>query len=1853
MSFSPKFYTKCLRFFMYKKNNNSINRCLLATLLLGIVICISACSWWGKRDGLKIISKNFDTEINPAENLVFEFSHTLAPDSLLNKWDSTDYIVFTPHIKGQYKWVSPTKLIFSPFTPFLPNTDFSAQLTNKILSHHTNPTPLKIAEPTLNFHTPYLQINSGQAFWRLSASDASKIVLGTNLTFNYEVDAKNVVANTELKLNDQSVTFDVANTAPAREVALEINNITNLEQTADIQVNIKNNLQIGNNTKNEKPIITTIKVPSPKDLQITGVQTNHSGAEGSVSVFTSQQVKHETIKNAVQITPNIPFNIETLANGFVITSSDFDPTKNYTLTVSEQLQGVFKGKMDNGKYTAELSFGKLRPSIDFVHKSGIYLGKAGAKNLAVNIVEVPKVKVIISKIFENNILSLFRAGTNYGYEEQYDSQSDFYDYYDFQYYDIEHYGKTIAEYEVETAKLPASSSGAGILKLLNIDIQDKIKSYNGIYVIQITDSERRFITDSKVIAFSDIGLIAKREKNKVWVFANSIKTAEPLQNVDINFISKNNQIVSTQKTNSEGIAVFDNEKSEEVVRDFKIEMVTAEKQEDFTYLLFEQTNVNTARFEVGGKTANKANLDAFLYAERDLYRPAESIHLNAIVRNNSWETPANQPVIFKLFLPNGKEYRTLRKTLNAQGAAEATFDMPANIVTGTYNTELYTADEVLLASKTISVEEFLPDRIKVDARLNADKIALGENVLVTGKATNLFGPPAANRNTEFQMTLKRKTFNPKAFEQYTFEVNGSQSFEIETAESKTNANGEFNHEFVIKPEYKNMGILEGKVFITVFDESGRPVNRIKPFTVFTQNVMYGIGNFGSYADTRKGIDIPLIALDPLSEKPLTATAEVTIVRTEWRTVMESTGSKGGYRYRSQKDEITELQKTINISGASTKIGFIPTRSGEYEVRIKLPNTTQYVAYQFYAYGSGDTQSTSFEVNREGKIDIETDKDTYKVGETAKILFKTPFEGKLLVTVEQNQVLTHHYFATDKKARSFTLPLTDAHIPNVYITATLIRPFDAQTADIPLSVAHGFVPIMVQNPNNDLSVKINAPTKTNSQTKQTIRIETEPNTELTLAVVDEGILQIKDYKSPDPKAFFYQKRELGVLSADLYPYLFPELITAGKLTGGDGSYNLSKRVNPVMNKRVQLVSYWTGIVKSNNNGVFEKEIDIPEFAGELRIMAVAYKNKKMGSATATLQVADPVVISAGLPRFASPFDTLKVPITLTNTTNQAATATVNITATNGFEIKNTALPLTLQLPANAETQQFITLVAPSQIGTSQIKISAQAFSKTFNSTTELSVRPPASLQKVHTAGEIVAGKTQTIDLPPNASQFLPQSIDGIFTLSRSPLGAFATQISELIQYPHGCVEQTISAAIPQLYAANLATALHQKIPTATLQNSNNPTYNVQEAIKKIESMQLANGGLSYWQGTNEESWWGSVYAAHFLLEAQKNGFEINTTIQNKLFSYIQNKIRNKETYNYDYFDDNGKKQTRKIAPKEVIYSLYVLALAGKPSVSTMNYYKANPSLLSIDCQYLLASTYTLAGDRTKAQQILPKQFANENSLTETAGSFSSPMRDKALALIALFSAQPQNPQIATLTQQLIADYNTDRWHSTQETAFLVMALGKINNANLNNTAEATITANAKNIAQLIDKDITINQKVINATTLNLATKGNGKLFYSWNTEGLTNNGAYTEEDSYMQVRRTFFDRYGKAIKGTTFEQNDLVIVQIALTSKGANTVKNVVITDMLPAGFEIENPRITEAPEMNWIKNATEPTHRDIRDDRINLFTDATAKTQYFYYAVRAVTAGNFKLGPVAADAMYNGEYHSYHGGGMVNVKTKK
>ncbi len=1784
-----------------------------------VLVLLVGCSKFDSNT-VKIVYKNFGNEIETQQNLVFEFNQALAPKGMVGEWHDKAYFSLKPEVKGSFRWESPTKLVFSPAAGFNPDTDYQLSFSSAMVEG----TDFRLEKQSIGFHTAYLDLAAVEVFWAADATNQP--VLSAWLGFNYSINPTDLQHLLNIKTKDKKFDFQILSTSVSSVVRVAVLGAAKeaLENEV-LNITINKGLSTVSGSRKSEELSFKSIVPEKEKFQILAIEAQQIEGENAIRVTANQAIGTPQIEKEVSL-GGMNFTVERTENGFII-KGNFSKSAN--VTIKKTLKGIFGGSLE-ADVMQSLVFDEPRPFVGFAEK-GNYLSTRGFKNVALRITGIQKIRVQIYKIYANNIMHYLRASnqiSNYynyddgGYSEQ---ESDYY----YSYLDYSQYGDLVHEQNIAVKSLKRSSG----LYLLNLDFEHN-RDYKGVYAIKVSNYDEQYTNDSRMVSLSDIGLMAKKSDDEITVFAHSIHSAQPLSGVELTLISSNNQEVYSLKTQPDGIARFSDLKAKTF--GFEVKMIAARQGDEFTMMHFLQTKVGTEGFGLGGLVSNAANLQAFVYGERELYRPGETLNLRTIVRDQRWQPIADIPVKIRLLDPVGKEFTSRKGILTKEGSFTTAIAMPAAALTGQYTAEVLSANNIILGSKGIFVEEFMPDRIKVEGRSSKTKLKSGETAQFDIEVYNLFGPPAVGRKVEVSYSLISKPFSPKGFKDYNFNFvgYGSQaandlSFQTLTTDEKGAVSSSFTF------DARNTGLYNVAAFIVAFDETGRPVRRKITTQGVSQQVFLGMQNRPSYIRTRSSYPVAVVALDESENVLNSVEIEYKIIRYRWTSVLEQ-DDYGRYRYVSQRKEESVKSQRLTIGGASTTLPFLPETPGEYELRVaRAGDESHYLSQFFYAYEWGSpAESASYQINKEGKIIIETDKPNYNVGEDALLRFKIPFDGRLIVTVEREKLQKHFVIDTKDADAIQKLKIDADMLPNAYITATLIRPI--QDNSLPVTVAHGFLNIVVNEPSRRIDPKITTVENSRSGVEQQVTVQTGiAGAEVTIAVVDEGILQIKNTKTPDPYGFFYQTRALGVATYDIYSRVFNEYRPQASAFGSDFA-ELGKRLNPFQNRRVKPVSFWSGNLIADSRGTASFKFVLPEgFSGQVRVMAVASKGHSFGSAEKNMMVADPVVVSYGLPRFLAPGDQTIIPATLTNTTKNTLSGKAYISVEGPLEIvENTSASLSLS--ANAENRTNFSIRAKKQLGEGKVTVWFENGKEKFKQELEITVRPATTLTKYSGAGEA----TSAVEL--DMAKGLISSKAKLL-ISQMPVASLAPLLVELVQYPYGCLEQSISAAFPQLYVKELYQAIYpnsEKFASAD--------YNVQEAINKIKTMQRYDGSLSYWPGGEYANLWATVYATHFLAEAQKAGYEVEQEFLNRLYNFLSQNARSRNAQEY-FYEEDGKLQTRKYIPREAIYSLYVLAVAGKADRSAMNYYSQRKEQISPEGLYLLAAAYRLIGDQGSARRLQPNSLPKLRSATQSGGDFGSYVRDLALMLNTLMETDPKSAQIPSLIKELTDELSRREsyLYSTQEKAFTLLALGKAAKSRAQTAGKATITANGKTLAQFVSGSLILDKQIA-GQKINIVPQG-GSVFYYWELEGLPESGQMPIVDNNLTVRREFFTRNGQRISDFNFKQNDLVVVQLTIQSNGKN-IDNVVITDILPAAFEIENPRLSESMEFDWIKDRYLYQNIDIRDDRINFFTMASPNPKNYYYTVRVVSRGEFVLGPVAADAMYNADYRSYHGGGTVRVE---
>jgi hypothetical protein len=1764
--------------------------------------------------------------------LVFEFSRGVVTTEVINQWTTTPYIEFSPAIPGMFVWQDSARLVFSPDGMFPGDIRIKAKLNVPLLLKSSG-APDFDGDDEFTIATEPFTLSRAEFFYdRIEHSRTVGVRM--NLEFTYAVQPADVRKHLAVSIdNTTHDAFTVMAQNPSKIIPVEIGNISQLEKKRTFSIAFSKEFT---SSETNTPISMAKPfeyiLPGLEELKIYGHNFNFNGTESTVEFKTSQEVDAEAAGRFVTVVPERRYVIETKGREGFILRGNFEPGTAFTFLVKKDLPSLLGAKTRND-YQAAIIIGNVQPSYRFTSQ-GMYLMLSGAQKIGIATVNVSQLRVRVSQVFQNNIVHFLHNGRSYDYDYYYDDTDDGFSSYRRKYrFYIGNYGRFIEEKIVDISSAPNREV------ISEFVLKPFLKSdYKGFYLVEISNKEgESWRSTAKLISLSDIGLIVKRGNAGVNVFAVSLESNKPMQNVKVDLISSTNQQIASAMTDGEGLASFAYDAEQK--RDFELMLVAAAKNDDANIINLRDYRVETSRFDVAGKRDVAGMFDAFVYGDRTLYRPGEKMIITGIVRNLHNILPKGLPIKVRIFNPRGNKIAEVMRSLNEEGSFEYQHQTLPAAMTGNYRVEILTGDEQYLATYQVILEDFVPDRLKIFLTASKDKAVPGEKVVYHAEALNFFGPPASGRSFEFEGTFVPVPYISKKFPDLRFNDDGAPLLKTDpiVVTGETDGNGKAEATIVIPQAMTAGGLMKARGRIAVFDESGRPVYRVVNTTVYPKRYYIGVRNKGAYyvsPNVPQAVSVVAVDQDDVPIDGFEAT--VSIIRKEWHSVLRTNGRGKNLRYVSEQREIPVQSFDVILKKDPIDVQYSVSRSGDYVVRISKKGEDGYNAFSFYSYSWGTTDVTSFEQDPEARIDIVFDKKIYHPGDDALVLFQAPFDGTMLVTVERNGVYSSEFIPVKNNAASLRIPVKDKYLPNVYVSAVLFRKLKDQ--NLPLLAGHGFAPLMVERLSDKLNVVITAPEKIRPKRKQEVKVKVydAPRAIVTLAAVDEGILQIKNYATPDPYGYFYARKALETETFDFFRDLIPEPVPQKSSTGGSDD-EIAARANPLAVSRFKPVSLWSGVLTTDAEGEATVLLDVPDFNGELRLMAVAYKGDRFGSAQKPMTVADPVVITPALPRFIAPNDIIVMPVTAFNTTEKPTTLSFAIQTEGPVTVEQKTV--TMEIGANQERFINVTLKATNEVGKAKVSVSTSAFGEQIETETEISVRPISPFATVSTVGFLDGGGTTTLSVD---GEFYPFNRKQYLILSPFPVANFAIQLKHLVGYPHGCLEQTTSKAFPQIYLRDIATVMDPSIL-----NNGSPTYFVNEAIAKITSMQQPDGYFSYWPGEYSKNHWAMVYATHFLFESKKAGYVVSDAVLNSALGVLQSIAREKSTVDY-YVHENNRVIVKRIADKSSIYALYVLALAGKADIGTMNFFRTARHLLTDDTRSLLAGAYILNGDKEVYNELMPAEFTVEQPKRMSGGWFDSPIRSAAVMLNVLIESDPNNQNIIRYVDYLSRSFETSRWFSTQENAFTLLGLGKLARLTRSQSVQGSFTVNG--VTTRYDggnKQFDLTDK---SGDVSLSLMDGGRVYYSFVTEGIRKDGGTKPEDRNLRVRREFFDRFGGPVNLESVKQNSLVIVKITVTC--ADDILNyVAVSDLLPAGFEIENPRLQENSEYSIIRNPSTPEYADIRDDRINFYTSFKyrEREKKFYYLVRAVTKGEFVYPPISAEAMYDGNYVSLTGKGLLKV----
>ncbi|MBN1343280.1 MAG: alpha-2-macroglobulin family protein [Phycisphaerae bacterium] len=1455
------------------------------------------------------------------------------------------------------------------------------------------------------------------------------------------------------------------------------------------------------------------------------------------------------------------------------------------------------------------------PAIRFPHDAGI-LSPNGNLTLDLSVVNVGGLKLSASRVHANNLLAHLR-----------DDDAD----------------ATSRTKVKKTIPLNLKENDPAKVAL---DLKDLIAGARGIYHVHAGATDQNWTDDSAVVAVTDLAITTKQQRDGLLVWITSLSTANPVPGAKVSAVSYNNQTLASAITDARGIARL---RVPENHPDGQAWVIVAELGDDLSYLRPDRHLWVLDDVDQSGREIPKT-YDVMLYTERGVYRPGDTIHLTGIVRDAIGQVPPAFPLAVKVTRPDGRVVAELpaKHDPKKQGLFQLDFPTDDKGQTGPYRfaVTLPGAKDVL-GQTTALVEAFMPIRIELSAEPTKDRFGPADKVEIRSEARYLFGKPAAGLSLSASGAFRREPFRSAKFPSFSFKPpNEGQRIDIKAPKQTTSDNGKALLT-VSPPNDKPPGTWRGALALTIHETGGRSVSKNLSLIVDTADRHIGLRlPTGRVAPTHTPINVEWVQVNGADEPAKPNPAAFELARVEFDTTLQKVD--GRTVWKSVERLIPTAKGKIADQSSPEPKGTLPITCpdpGLYRLRVSDTTSGSSTELEFYAcQDASDAQSVA--LDRPEQLEIILDKDRYAPGAKAKALVRSPFAGRMLLTVETDHVIDAKVVELTKNTAEVELDVSKEIRGGAFVAATVIRKVDPNDKKWLPHRAMGLARLLTDHRDRKLPLTIAAPDKAEPGQEIAITVQTDmpsdPNRPgcLHLWAVDEGILLTTSYPTPDPIRHFFGPRRASVLSADLFAELMPDHKRPADMTrigaGGWDDQPDALRRNPVPTRRADPAVVWQTVSEIKPDGIAYAKMTMPDLTGQMRLMAVAVEGDRFGAAQRALTLTAPLLVETSWPRFAAPGDEFQVPVKVFNSTDAPMTVKLDLRLDGPLECTppesfkgitvEPGKPLTAWIPVKAKDLGPVSACLEA-FGTSTGSGSPVAKAKAH-----LTVRPASTLHTESKLIKLEAGKSITIE---PSDDFLPGSTETSIRLAKIPTIHLQPSLQELLDYPYGCAEQTTS----QLYVVlNAPDLLKSDSPDDV--RVRNVADMVNAGIARLWSMQTRSGGLGYWPGATSADEWATVYAAGFLAQAKQKGYQVDPQFVKDLLTYVEKLLRR-----------SGDEKTDVNTRAEICR---VLAAFDRPQQGWMARLSEQADQLDIAGRAHLAMAWMAIGRKDRAKAVLKDDSLSQTIATTTGGRLTSQVRQEGVLLDAMLELDPTHPWVPALVERLEKARVNGKWHSTLENATALAALTRYQALAKNDAAfQGTVHVGNETTASF---DHTKPRTIVVPTGkddgIRIESSGKGNIYATLTTRGLRRQTSTAGYDRQLRVRRTWTDAKGKPVELTKLQTGDLVCVEIKIDSparKDRQPIENVAVVDALPGGMEVENPRLSTSAQTGGRGTANVPDRVEFLDDRVVLFCSVGSNPSVFRYALRVVTPGSFIAPPVEASCMYDAAFASVSGGGQIAV----
>lgn len=1486
------------------------------------------------------------------------------------------------------------------------------------------------------------------------------------------------------------------------------------------------------------------------------------------------------------------------------------------LKISKLLKNS-KGELLGEDWSKEFKIPSESPYVKFVSKGTILPSTNGMK-VYFQSINYAKVEVRVKKIFENNILQYLQS-SNLNQAEA---------------YNIDQVAKIVADttfaldepsslklrnlntYGLDVSELIKPSKGAVYkVEIRGVDKLAEIQGYyweSDYYFGSYSDYEQRTIN----ILSSDLGIIAKGSDNGGYTFfVTDIITAKPVSGAKIWVYDRVNQLIGEGSTSGEGKCTLK-------FTDDKPFTAIATYGNDKVYIKMEEgLALSLSNFEVDG-TAVKKGQKGFIFGERGVWRPGDDIYLTFISMLSDGMLPSGHPVTAVLKNPHDQVIQTIVNNKGSNGMYAFKFKTAQDAPTGNWTVSVTAGGQTYV--KTVKIETVKPNKLKMDFSTDEEIMPASK---MSGKmeVSWLTGNPGRNLKVTIGATITKGATAFKKYKDYSFEDDSrsfsSGNYTLATGQTDENGFYSFSSYFQdpsIFPGFMNM-VLESTVYEPSGDFSTESYSRIlSPYTKYVGIKVPEETNEwgGKFLDITKKHTFNLVAVNKEGNTVSSSKLEVEVYKMGWSWWWGSSSSQSLAMY--SRDSYNKPYKILNVplkgGVGSFELGFDKNESGFYFFRVVDPSgghSASAVAMVQNNY------STELSGGSDGAARLQTslDKEKYNAGETAQLTIPSTAGAQALVCLEKGEEMFKSFWiACTGDKTVIPIPLTGEMAPNIYASVTLVQPHNSSSNDAPIRM-FGVQRILVEDPASHLYPVISVADEVRPESEVSISVSERDGRKMSyvIALVDEGLLNLTRFKTPDPWKAFYATEALGVRTWDLYNMVIgaygAKMERLFAIGGGDDG--LSSGPVSAKAQRFTPVSLFLGPFTIGANKTASHKIQIPPYIGSLRAMVVATDGRAQGFGEKDVAVRKPLMVQATLPRVIGTDEDVRVPVTVFAMKSGLGQVNVKLEVNDAFTIVgNSSQSVTVN--AEGEEMVYFNIKASSVEGLGKLKVSASCTADNASEAIEIDVRDPnpyTSVSKVIllNGGEksfiqfALAGRAGTNTAKIEASTLPPVDLD--------------YRLDYLTEYQHSCIEQLVSCVFPFLYLSDLTEVSPEK--AAESENS------IKSAISRLPAFSTSSGGFTYWpQADSGISFWGTVYAAHFMICARQKGYAVPASLLKSALGYIRTRSARE--------DDSS---------LERAYAFYVLALGGEAPRGAMNRLRENAASLSIAAQWYLAAAYTADGKKDIASELVSRlSVASSSAVKSNAFSYSFDSKERVLSSAAfVYIALGESAKAFEAVRALSLLMN-DRnyWMSTQSTAWALNAIAAYSAGQETSGVDVAVNAGDKIGKFELKGDKSFMQKEIKGVAdikgegvltlpLEIVNNTSSATYVVVSSKGVPEKGLERDVSNGLAITVSYQNAAGFPIDPSSLEQGTDFTIKVKVRNTNTLTdYTNLVLTQIFPSGWEYKRDR--------W-----DGYYQDFRDDRAYTYFNLRRGNEItFTTRASATYAGRFYLPSVSCEAMYDG-----------------